>query len=153
MSHDTVLQPYTSSQLNTLLMLLAPLKKFYPGFDDWLPYKVSEPGTTVTVAMNNEKIIGVVIGFLKSPSRYKIATVYVHPDYRNQKIGVKLMDSIINTGLKTDTVKEMFLTSDESLLGSLGEFVSSLFQFSPVHAVANRYIPGNTEVYYVRQFL
>lgn len=85
-------QAPTRQELEKLLPLL------YPDQTEWLDRRLQdilEGRAFLRTHYHYQKLVGVVIGIHKPADRYKICTLYVHPEYRDMGIGGQLLDAAI----------------------------------------------------------
>lgn len=145
---DHKIRSYRATDLDEVKTVLSPLQNYYPGFYSWLENKLVKPGVTAYIAEADDTIVGVVIGAPENRRTYKICTLFVHPDYRNRKIGSEFIHLMLQAAT-TMHAYEVFVTSDYSLLPTLGKFLGE-HGFDPLSAENNKYYAGQTEVSYYK---
>lgn len=143
---------FEQEDLQNVASLLSGLKNYYPGFEKWLVRKTSEPKTFCYIAEVDRTIVGVVISAPENNKTYKISTLFVHPDFRNKKVGTTLVKLAHDNASSYPHMEQMFITSDKSLLPTLGEWLHKTYGFVPLYAEPNRYIEGHAEVFYFKKF-
>ena len=123
---------------------LVHLEQMYPGFEDWYWGKVV-PGLSngtrqLFIEERGSRIIAAVIAKAEGAER-KLCTVWVHPAYTGQKIGVRLMDEA-KSWLGTN--KPMISVPEERVEEFRSIFIRWGFELTQV--LDSYYRPGRKEL-------
>ncbi|MCA3897342.1 GNAT family N-acetyltransferase [Vibrio vulnificus] len=139
-------QVLENADFENIRKLLEPVSDLYPDFDTWFNFRVRRqyPQQRIVIAAERDStIVGVAI-LKKTIDEHKICTLFVHKNYRGQKVGSELLNEAVNILDGKDisiTVSEERNSSLKPLLEKKG--------FQLKDAKLGYYRPNTTEYFYV----
>lgn len=144
--------PYIGSDKTQVRELLAFLPNSYPDAEQWLNRRLTDDSgaTHIILLKENSQIIGVAIVVHKSNNRFKLATLYVEPEFQKLNGGRLLMEEALAYA-ETHKAESVYLTADASMDATLGVFLSR-FGFQLEASKPGLYWPERTENVWVKNF-
>ncbi|MFF7645203.1 hypothetical protein [Streptomyces canus] len=127
--------------------LLEDLPDLYPHGDKWLDRTFGEVGrekARLTVVEIGADIVAVSIEKPKSHGRMKLSTLYIHPDFRNMRVGTSFFRYLDNRW-RSEKWKEVYMTVASQGAYELERLVK-VFGFGCVAVQEDRYGQGRDEV-------
>jgi N-acetylglutamate synthase-like GNAT family acetyltransferase len=127
--------------------LLEDLPDLYPHGDKWLDRTFGEIGqgkARLTVVEIGTDMVAVSIEKPKDHGRMKLSTLYIHPDFRNMRVGTSFF-SYLNARWQSENWKEVYMTVASQGAYELERLVK-VFRFACVAVQEDRYGLGRDEV-------
>lgn len=143
---------YAHSDEGQVRELLAFLPNSYPDAEQWLNRRLTDKsGETHIISLKEGlRIVGAAIVVHKSNDRFKLATLYVKPEFQKLNGGRLLMEEVLAYA-ETHKAESVYLTADAGMDTTLGVFLSR-FGFQLEASKPGLYWPERTENVWVKNF-